>query len=84
MNTSMVYTDLQAFHLKIAMQNLDRQWAQIKVGWRDRISDLVERQYLQPLSDELRSTIRAMEILSEILESAKRKVSPVWTEVRFR
>lgn len=54
---------------------LQRQWEQTRPQWRDKIGDLFERDYWDPLEENLPRLLRALDVLDQVIEQGLRRTS---------
>jgi hypothetical protein len=60
--------------LATARQLVSQQWEQTKAVWNDLVRHHFERDYWQPLNQQLKLTQRALDKLDDVLDQAKRSV----------
>ena len=58
-----------------ATKSLKEQWLQTKEYWRDQTAEKFEEEYLQPLGEQIRMALTAVDYLTEVLEEAEKELS---------
>jgi hypothetical protein len=58
-----------------AAQSLTKAWSRAREQWNDQAALAYEKTYIEPLSTKVRSTISAMEKLSDAASTARRACS---------
>jgi len=70
----MVNIDPEASRLGSAFKKLNRCWLDTENSWDDKVKKRFEKEYMAPLEKQVRSTLREMERLSQVIKKAQRNV----------
>ena len=62
-----------AGQIKTATDRLQETWYAAKSSWKDSVSQNLEEQYLEPLFDQVRTTLDAISRLNGVLIAACRE-----------
>jgi hypothetical protein len=54
--------------LNSAMKTLAQDWEDTKPGWNDPVCQKFEEDYMEPLAEQVKTTLRAIDRLSEVVE----------------
>ena len=61
--------------LSSAIRDLRIRWDQTREGWKDAASESIEQDYIAPFEREVRTAIKALETMSEVMIAIRKDCS---------
>ena len=65
---------LNQIHIEEAWKRLHQQWEDVTEHWEDAVSRDFEKQYIEPLAIQIRSTLKELDQLTDMIEQARRDI----------